>query len=109
MDWITFINTIVCCALAAAASWACLSPRVKDGIIIKLGLVGLALGFASYGYLVFAGLDVQALTRAQLVINAGVVVTVAGWWLRGRPGRQHVPERRASDFVELDDATSERP
>jgi hypothetical protein len=113
MDWITFINTGVCCTLAAAATWACLSPRVHDGIVIKLGLIGLALGFAAYAWIVHDGIDafdVVALTRAQLMINAGMVLVVLGWLRRGRPSRHHAPERRASDFVDLDTAErSERP
>ena len=111
MDWITLINTAVCCVLAMAATWACLSPRVHDGIVIKLGLIGLALGFASHAWIVHDGIDyfdAVALARAQLLINAGMVVVIVGWLRRGRPGRPHGPERRASDFVELDSDRSER-
>lgn len=111
MDWITLINTAVCCVLAAAATWACLSPRVHDGIVIKIGLIGLALGFASHAWIVHDGIDTFdaiAMARAQLLINAGLAVVVVGWLRRGRPGRHHVPERRASDFVDLDSTESER-
>jgi hypothetical protein len=108
MDWITLINTVVCCVLAIAATWACLSPRVNDGVIIKLGLIGLALGFAGHAWIVFDSFDAVAMARAQLMINGGMVVVVVGWLRRGRPGKHHFPERRASDFVDLDVSHSER-
>lgn len=113
MDWITFINTAVCCVLAAAATWACLSPRVHDGIVIKLGLIGLAIGFASHAWIVHDGtdaFDAIALARAQLIINAGMLAVVVGVMRRARSSRRgHAPERRASDFVDLDSSESERP
>jgi hypothetical protein len=109
---VTLINTAVCCILAAAATWACLSPRVHDGIVIKLGLIGLALGFASHAWIVHDGIDAfdaVGLARAQLMINAGMLAVVVGVMRRARPGRRgHAPERRASDFVDLDADRSER-
>lgn len=111
MDWITILITGSCVAMAAAASWACFSPRVHDRLLMKLGLVLLALGSAFQAWLLHDGvdlLDVVATIRAQLLVNGGMVVVVMAWALRGRPSRSHVPERRASDFVDLDDRPHHR-
>lgn len=110
-DLWTNVNTIVCCLLSLATGWACLSRRVHDGMVIKFGLILLSVGFAAHALLTFDGIDrwdAIALTRAQLLINAGMVIVVMGWLLRGRATRAHAPERRASDFVDLDAARSER-
>jgi hypothetical protein len=108
----TQVNTVVCCLLALATSWACLSQRVNDGVVIKLGLILMALGFSGHAWITHDGIDsydAVALTRAQLLINAGMALVLIGWLLRGRPGRKrHPPERRASDFVDLDATRNER-
>jgi hypothetical protein len=109
----TQVNTVVCCLLALATSWACLSRRVHDGLVIKLGLILLALGFSGHAWITHDGIDAYdavALTRAQLLINAGMALAVIGWLLRGRSGRKgHPPERRTSDFVDLDVSRGDRP
>ena len=108
MDWVTLINTVCCVVMSGAATWACLSPKVHDRIVMKLGLVMLALGFAAHAWLVHDGIqvwDAVAMARAQLMINGGMVLVVLGWLLRGRS--KHAPERRASDFVELDEGRAE--
>ncbi len=103
----TQINTVVCSVLALTTGWACMSQRVHDGLLMKFGFILLTFGFAGHAWITHDGVDtfdVIALTRAQLLINTGMVLVVLGYLLRGRSWRRgHTPERRASDFVDLDD------
>jgi hypothetical protein len=110
-DLWTNVNTVVCCLMSLGTGWACLSQRVRDGMVIKVGLILLSVGFATHAFFTFDGIDrydAIALTRAQLLINAGMVIVVMGWVWRGRGTKVHTPERRASDFVDLDVVRSER-
>ena len=43
---VTIFNATAAAALAVALGWAVLSHRVRDGVVIKLGLICMALGFA---------------------------------------------------------------
>jgi hypothetical protein len=105
---ITLANTLCYIAMSAAATWACLSRRVHDRIIMKLGLVLLAIGFAAHAYLAIEGVDTTAMVRAQLLINVGLVLVLLGLYLRIHAKPWRGPERRASDFVDLDVTRSER-
>jgi hypothetical protein len=107
---ITLANVMCYIVMSAAATWACLSSRVHDRILMKLGLVVLAIGFAAHAYLAIEGVDTTAMGRAQLLSNGGLVLVVLSFLLRTRSTRRHGrPERRASDFVDLDVTRSEQP
>jgi len=109
----THINTIFCALSALATAWACMSRRVHDGFWMKCGFILLTFGFGAHAWITHDGVnsfDAIALTRAQLLINTGMVLVVLSFLLRSRPSRRgHTPERRASDFVDLDVTRGERP
>jgi hypothetical protein len=107
---LNILNTAACCALALVTSWACLSAKVHDGIIIKIGLIFATFGFSGHAWITHDGIeavDAIAMIRAQLLINAGVVTAVLGWLARGH--RKNGRERRATDFVDLDPAKDAEP
>lgn len=72
---------LICLALLGAI----LSPRVHDGVIMKVGLICMALGFGAMALRLWVGIkaaDVQSLERALLLINAGIAVFILGYLLR---------------------------
>lgn len=78
------INLAACGLLSAAALWAVLSPRVQDGIIIKLGLGMLSLGFAAVGLALAGDRPLVAVERALAFVHLGLVVVAAGIGIRWR-------------------------
>lgn len=101
--YITPVNFMTCVLLAAVASYGVLSRRVHDGVVIKLGLILLSLGFGGHAWALWDGLDmtdVVAMARAQLLINAGGFVVGLGWAIRTAGGKR--PRRRSTDWAELD-------
>lgn len=95
------LNVMACGALAAAAGWAIMSTRVRDGVVIKLGLIGVVVGFAALGYSLAVYAPVFIIERCLATLHGGLLVVVAGWWMRGR--RAPAPKRRKSDWMDLED------
>jgi hypothetical protein len=91
--------------IALALIWAVLTPHVHDGIVIKSGLILMALGFGAIAVRMLdpwsvAGDLADALSRALLLVNVGAAVVYIGyrWRTRNKPKAR----RRASDFMDLD-------
>lgn len=83
-------NSGACAGLALLLTWAVFTRRVRDGIVIKVGLIATALGLgATAMMLADAGLciDSTALERARLVVHAGLGLVLAGYWRHRRAGR----------------------
>lgn len=82
---ILVLNVAACALLASAAAWAVLSDRVRDGVLVKAGLIGASLGFGAVGLLLAAGEGGQSLGRALGLLHGGlllVAVCVAIRWRR---------------------------
>lgn len=94
IDW---LNVAVCLVLALGCLWAVLSPRVRDGIVIKCGLGLASLGFAALGAALADDLSPVVVERALGLQHAGLLVIAAGvawrWW------RSPTPLRRLADWV----------
>lgn len=100
---LVLLNAATCGALSLVLVFAILSPRVRDGVVIKAGLILMALGFGSIALLMFDGLaphEVESLERALLMINAGITVVIVGYLLRKAKVRH--PVRRSTDWAELE-------
>lgn len=103
---LTLANTFGCGLIALLLVWAVLSPHVRDGVVIKSGLIMMALGFGSIAIRMmdpWAAPDNQmadALARSILLINLGAAVVLAGYHWRKR----HRPRvrRRVTDWGDLD-------
>lgn len=94
------INAAASLVLALLAAAAVISPRVRDGVVVKLGLILLALGAAGLGVALSTGGPMDVALRALGLQTAGLFVIVAGVLLRAcRPGPRR---RRASDWIALD-------
>lgn len=100
MESLMNINAAASLALALLAAAAVISPRVRDGVVVKLGLILLALGAAGLGIALATGGPMDVALRALGLQTAGLFVIVIGVLLRvWRPGPRR---RRASDWVALD-------
>jgi hypothetical protein len=87
---ITSFNAATSAALAGLTVWAILSHRVKDGVVIKAGLMCLALGLAVTAWHLVDGIgceDLLPLNRARALINVGLLISLAGYAREVRAGR----------------------
>jgi hypothetical protein len=88
---LSLINLASSCALAALAAWAVLSPSVRDGVLVKLGLILLAMGHGIAALHLAGGIDqadLMGLNRARFVSNLGLLVVVLGYGWRHRRGER---------------------
>lgn len=99
-----WVNAAACGLISLALLGAILSPKVHDGVVIKIGLISLAAGFGAIALRLFEGVnpdDVLGLERALLLVNAGIAVVIVGYLLR--KARVHHPVRRSTDWAQLMD------
>lgn len=92
------LNAAACGLIALVLIFAVLHPRVQDGIVVKVGLISMALGFGSISVWSLDGLaegDAQHMARSTLMISAGAFVVLAGYVIRNL---RH-PARRLSDWL----------
>lgn len=94
--------------VAIVLMWAVLSPRVRDGVITKLGLICMALGHASLAVqlrlieISDADPAVRGAVHAALLLSAGgLVVALSILWRLVHP--RH-PKRRRSDWIAAADS-----
>lgn len=109
MDFVTVFNVLVGSCFLVGLVYAVLSPKVHDGIIVKLGLAQMALGFMVSTYALANGIDctdVQTLDRAIALVNSGAITVVVGYLLRTGYGRKK--RRRSTDWTDLDDGATQR-
>lgn len=103
---LSLANALGCGAISLFFVWAVLSPHVHDGVVIKSGLILMALGFGGLAIRLLdpasapAGQLADSLSRCLLLINAGAAVAFVGYRWRTR----HKPRvrRRATDWGDLD-------
>ena len=99
---LSLINAFASGLIALALIGAVLSPRVHDGIVIKLGLISMALGFGAVALRMADELlrEGDGIERALALINGGIAVVILGYLLRrARAGH---PVRRMTDWGDLD-------
>lgn len=99
--YLTNFNAVACLLLALLAAWAVISPRVRDGVVIKLGLILLAMGAAGLAVALATGDPAYVVLRALVLHTVGLYLIAVGWLWRAR--RARAPCRRASDWVDLED------
>lgn len=84
-DPVTVINATVCFLLFIAAVFAILHPSVKDGVVIKVGLMFLAVGFGSLAFKLLGGIDsaeLHGLLKTMLLVHIGAAISFCGYVLR---------------------------
>jgi hypothetical protein len=101
---LSWVNAAACGLISLALIGAILSPKVHDGIVIKVGLICLAAGFGAIALRLIDGVapdEVVGLERALLLVNAGIAVVIVGYLMR--KARRHHPVRRSTDWAQLMD------
>ena len=86
---------MICLALSGAV----LSRRVHDGVVIKVGLICMALGFGAMGLLMLEWshpLVMISVQRAQMLIDSGIAVVIIGYALK-----RHKWHRRGRELHSL--------
>lgn len=103
--FLALMTAIASGAIALVMLWAILNPRVRDGVLVKLGLIAVMLGSGAIALRMSDGAvnrwDVIGIQRSLLLIDAGLIAIVVGYALRRL--HAHHPMRRRSDWVDLDD------
>lgn len=81
----------------AALSWVVLSATVREGIVIKTGLICMVAGLFSIAALTLTGMDsMRGLLNAGLALRLGLCIVIAGYWLKTRRAKHFC--LRASDW-----------
>ena len=83
---LNLFSAIVCSGIGLAAIGAVLSHRVKDGIVIKAGLIALAFGMLGVAWQLLTGWSVLLVSRALGTVHIGLVVVAVGYWMQHRKG-----------------------
>ena len=76
-------NGLVSLLAAAMLAGLILNPRINEGIVVKIGLLGMTWGLIGTAYLTLsASHNLEAIWNAGLVLRSGLVVTCIGMWWR---------------------------
>lgn len=109
-DLFAAANGILCTLYALVMVAGIVSPQVRDGIVVKVGLIFMAVGFGALA-VQSTGMHKPGgmlnVDRALLLTNAGAAVAALGY-LRRKHHKRH-PARRSSDWLPLDDNPSYWP
>lgn len=91
MDALTFINLLSSALLAVLAAYAVMGHWVRDGVVIKTGLIAMSMGHALVALQVFDGIDcgdMLYINRARTLANAGLLLVLAGYAWRHYRGER---------------------
>lgn len=68
-----------------ALSWVVLSASVREGVVIKAGLILMITGLFTTAALTLTGSDsLRGLLNAGLALRLGLCIAIAGYWLKTR-------------------------
>lgn len=101
-----YLNALVSLFLAAALTYIVFAEHIKEGPVVKLGLIITIGGLVGSAILIFLPnweYDTnywQGLWNAGLMTRIGLAIIVVGYWLR-RYSKGH-PCLRVSDWQALD-------
>ena len=78
-------NGLVSLLAAAMLAGLILNPRINEGIVVKIGLLGMTWGLIGTAYLTLSASDNwDAVWNSGLVLRIGLCVTCIGMWWRAR-------------------------
>lgn len=104
------VNGLLCAAFAALLVACVVNPSVREGCVVKVGLILMSAGFSALSVealgLVLAG-EMFSVDRALLLTNTGAAISVLGYVRRKHHPRH--PARRSSDWLPIDDNPSYWP
>lgn len=74
------ITSLMCAALIGRIV---LNPKVQEGLIIKLGLILMAIGLLASGVITLKGFDtLHGLWNASLMLRIGLLIALLGYGWR---------------------------
>lgn len=88
---VTSINSLTSAALALLCGYAVMAPLVRDGVVIKLGLVLSSIGHGFVAAQLWGGIecaDLLTLNKARFVNNLGLLLVVIGYAVRHANGER---------------------
>lgn len=103
-EWLHLINGSACAFIGLFLMYCILSTRVHDKLLVKCGLISMALGFLASAWFLLddlKGWNDPGMTRAQLLINGGLVIGVIAYARRRKKAGR--PIRRITDFATFDE------
>lgn len=78
-------NGLVSLLAAAMLAGLILNPRINEGLIVKIGLLGMMWGLIGTAYLTLsASENWEAVWNAGLVLRIGLCIVCLGMWWRAR-------------------------
>ena len=78
-------NGLVSLLAAAMLAGLILNPRINEGIVVKIGLLGMTWGLIGTAYLTLsASQNWEAVWNAGLVLRIGLCIVCFGTWWRSR-------------------------
>lgn len=78
-------NGLVSLLAAAMLAGLILNPRINEGVVVKIGLLGMTWGLIGTAYLTLSESDNwDAVWNAGLVLRIGLCVVCVGMWWRAR-------------------------
>ena len=90
-------NTFMSLLLATISGWAIMSNKVRDGIVIKIGLSFVSIGF--FGVFMIALESGGDKSFGYAMVHAGMLICALGYLFRRR--RQRTAQRRITDWGNL--------
>jgi hypothetical protein len=96
---VDMFNSWMSFTLAIVIAWAIMSKHVRDGIVVKIGLICLSISFLSAWLLTLQNgyQNSEALEAIHCLIYIGLAICVAGYFLRTRITAKG---RRATDWIQ---------
>lgn len=78
-------NGLVSLLAAAMLAGLILNPRINEGVVVKIGLLGMTWGLIGTAYITLsASQNWEAVWNAGLVLRIGLCVVCVGMWWRAR-------------------------
>ena len=78
-------NGLVSLLAAAILAGLILNPRINEGVVVKIGLLGMTWGLIGTAYLTLSeSNNWDAVWNAGLVLRIGLCIVCVGMWWRAR-------------------------
>lgn len=98
LDSLLLFNAWLSVIMFGLTTAAITSPRIKDGVVIKAGLILMNLGYLGCASTLIEGISRHLIISSWVLTNVGLLIALAGWLLQGvlaPPG----PRRRQADIL----------
>lgn len=98
MYWLLQFNAWLSVFMFTLTLVAIVSPRVKDGIIIKIGLMFMMVGYLGCASTLVEVVTPQLIFSSWILTNIGLLIALSGWLLHGAL-TPSTARRRRSDVL----------